>query len=444
MRQPSVTVTQIRRGRRLSGLSRARRQAILIRPLAEADALRTTTSTGGELAGLLQVPFELAAEVIELVEGMHQGVAGRAFTAVGPPSRPVRAVHDALAGFVYSSLRGGAGWLGRASRMAGARLIPSHRQDLSAHPRGAALVGAVNGIVGDRMVAEGNPAAVRMAARLEGRDLMLERGPLAAAYPAPTPAVAIFVHGLCGSESSWIPREDQALSFGSRLRADAGYTPVLVRYNSGRHVSENGRALADLLERLVAAWPAEIAKIALIGHSMGGLVVRSACHYGGLSEHRWVKHVRHVACLGSPHLGAPLEKVANAATCALGLLPETRPFGRFLNRRSVGIKDLRFGSVVDEEWFGQDPDAFLQDNSRPIRQLETSAHHALAATITADPSHPAARILGDMLVRIPSATGGGGRPAFQPDSSHLLTGLNHMQLLQHPAVYARLRAILSD
>ena len=80
-----------------------------------------------------------------------------------------------------------------------------------------------------------------------------------------------------------------------------------VRYNTGLHVSENGRGLARLLDEMVEEWPCQLEELVLIGHSMGGLVARSACHYGA----SWTDRVRHVFCLGSPHLGADLEKGAN-------------------------------------------------------------------------------------------------------------------------------------
>ena len=38
-------------------------------------------------------------------------------------------------------------------------------------------------------------------------------------------------------------------TYGARLARDLGVTPVYVRYNTGRHISENGRSLAELLER---------------------------------------------------------------------------------------------------------------------------------------------------------------------------------------------------
>ena len=153
---------------------------------------------------------------------------------------------------------------------------------------------------------------------------------------------------------------------------------------------------------MVATWPVEVEQIALIGHSMGGLVARSACHHGG----DWTALVRHTVSLGTPHSGAPLEQAVHAMSAALHVVPETRPFARFLRRRSAGIRDLRRGSLVDEDWRDQDPDALRTKALREVPLLEDATHCFVAATVTRSPSHPVGRLLGDTLVLSPSASGG--------------------------------------
>jgi pimeloyl-ACP methyl ester carboxylesterase len=198
--------------------------------------------------------------------------------------------------------------------------------------------------------------------------VVLERHAVAAAFSGAGDRLAVFVHGLCGTEHSWNARSGpDSVCYGDLLEADLGQTPVYVRYNTGLHVSENGRALSALMERLTAVWPTPVHEIALVGHSMGGLVVRSACHHGSVSRARWTQAVRHVACLGSPHLGAPLEQATGALCRSLAVLPETRPFARLVNQRSARIKDLRSGSLVDEDRLGRDADAFLRGACRESR-----------------------------------------------------------------------------
>ena len=181
------------------------------------------------------------------------------------------------------------------------------------------------------------------------------REALAAAFPAAMPRLVVFVHGLIETEHVW------RLGGRRELRrapgAGARLTPLYVRYNSGRHISRNGRSLAGLLEESSPRGRCEVEQIALVGHSMGGLVARSAGCQAAERGQAWVGRVRHVVSLGSPHLGAPLAQGVHYAAHALHAVPETRPFARFLRRRSDGIRDLRQGSLVDRDWEGCDPDA---------------------------------------------------------------------------------------
>jgi pimeloyl-ACP methyl ester carboxylesterase len=217
-----------------------------------------------------------------------------------------------------------------------------------------------------------------------------------------------------------------------------------VRYNSGLHISDNGRRLAELLDRLVTAWPVAVDEVVLIGHSMGGLVGRSACHYGRADG--WRRRVAHVFTLGSPHRGAPLERVANVACSALSRLPETRGFATPLRVRSAGIKDLRYGYLLDEDWDGHDPDAFLRNTGREVPFLDTANHYFVCATVSADPDAPLSRIVGDLLV-VPASAWSQGRRGerlrFPVDQYRHAGGLTHFDLLNHPAIYAQIKRWLT-
>jgi hypothetical protein len=177
---------------------------------------------------------------------------------------------------------------------------------------------------------------------------------------------------------------------------------------------------------------------------MGGLVIRSACHYAERHERGWVDRVGHVFCLGTPHLGAPLERAANVAGWTLGRLRETRPFADLVNGRSAGIKDLRFGACIEEDWHGHDPDEFLTDRCQEVPFLPSANYYFVGATITRDHDHPLGRIVGDVLVQFSSASGHGRRRQipFELDNGHHLGGVHHIQLLNHPAVYEQIQARL--
>jgi pimeloyl-ACP methyl ester carboxylesterase len=254
----------------------------------------------------------------------------------------------------------------------------------------------------------------------------------------------VFLHGLCETDDAWRLRSERHVPYGFRLEAEFGYTPLYVRYNTGLHVSKNGRELARLLDAVAAAWPVSVDEIALIGHSMGGLVSRSACHYGAGS--RWGSKVRHVFTLGTPHRGAPLEQLTHRASVALSSRPETRSLASTLNARSVGIKDLHHGYLVDDDWVGRDPDAFVRNAAREIPFLETANHYFISATLSRDPDAAVGRIVGDLLVLRPSAWAHGGRGErlrFPVDRYHHLGGAHHFDLLNHPAIYEQIGRWLS-
>jgi hypothetical protein len=152
-----------------------------------------------------------------------------------------------------------------------------------------------------------------------------------------------------------------------------------------------------------------------------------------------------VVSLGTPHTGAPLEQAAHRAAHALWQLPETRPFGNFLRRRSSGIRDLNLGSLVDEDWRDRDRDELRLAACQEVPLLDGAAHHFVSATLTRTPEHPLGRLVGDTLVLVPSASGRSKtrRIGFREEDGHHLGGTHHLALLNHPGVYEKLVAWLS-
>jgi pimeloyl-ACP methyl ester carboxylesterase len=282
-----------------------------------------------------------------------------------------------------------------------------------------------------------------MAVRVDGLPVAPDRRALAQAFPAATPRLTIFVHGLMGEEHGWLIGGREP--YGARLQREHGITPVYVRYNSGRHISENGRSLAELLERVVAEWPVAVEEVALVGHSMGGLVSRSAAHIAALEEMAWVQHVRKVISLGSPHMGAPLEQAVHYAAFGLSRLPETRMISTFLRRRSSGIRDLRQGSLVDADWRDKDPEVLRAAACEEVPLLEGATHCFVSATVTRSARHPLGRMIGDTLVLVPSASGESRtrKLGFEAEFGLHIGATHHIALLNHPAVYEKLQAWLA-
>jgi hypothetical protein len=375
---------------------------------------------------------------------LHEAIAGRVFGALGAQGAPFRAAHDAVSSAIYAGVRvaGGAG-----GHLAGAAVGLTRDRDAPAlvdHPRAGFAVGALNGVLGDRLHDRGSPLAVPMTVRAGDRDVPLTPEGLSDAFPDAARRVAVFLHGLCETEHSWklgTTREDgpPLPTYAQRLQADLALTPVLLRYNSGRRISDNGRHLDRLLHHLVGNWPVGIEELVLVGHSMGGLIIRSACHEAHGAQQPWRRLLTHVVMLGTPHLGAPLEQQVNQATRIMRRLPEAIPVAAVLDTRSCGIRDLRFGAITDSDWDGHEPD-HTDDPCGDVPLLEDVRHCTIAATLTGRHDGPAGRLFGDLLVTHSSATGAGRRRriAFSAQDTVHLGGVSHFALLNHPKVYAHL------
>ena len=220
---------------------------------------------------------------------------------------------------------------------------------------------------------------------------------------------------------------------GAVLARDLGYTPLYLHYNSGLHTSTNGRALSGLLEALLEQWPHRVEELVIIAHSMGGLVARSACHYAAAAGHDWLRRLRKLAFLGTPHHGAPLERGGNWVDVILGAAPYAAPFARLGKIRSAGITDLRYGNVLDEHWKGRDRFARARDTRQSVPLPDGVQSYAMAATTGKKPGDIRDRLLGDGLVPVSSALGLHEDPhrslRFPKSRQWIGYGMNHMDLL---------------
>jgi hypothetical protein len=303
------------------------------------------------------------------------------------------------------------------------------------------VVAALNGVLGDHLAATGNPLAIVMRLRREGKPLELTRDGLVRAVPRPGGKIVVLVHGLCMNDRQWTRRVH---NHGTALARDLGYTPVYLHYNTGLHVSTNGRALAELLEALVAAWPVPVEELAIVAHSMGGLVSRSAHHCGTRAGHAWTRRLRKVVFLGTPHHGAPLERGGQWIHLLLDQTPFIAPVARLGKIRSARITDLRHGSILDEDWQGRDRFAHGTDVRRPVPLPDGVQCFAIAGRSAA---HLGGRLLGDGLVPLASALGRHDDPrfalAFAESHQWIAYDTGHFDLLGRPDVYERMRAWLA-
>jgi pimeloyl-ACP methyl ester carboxylesterase len=384
------------------------------------------------------------ADTVSHIEQVHHALAARAFAFTAPASVPARVVHDGIATGVYALIRGA----GLAVGMAASELISAvARSALPAGstPPGNLALAVLNAILGDELADQGSPLAIPMAIRCARADVAPQRDVLEGALPEVTSKVAVFVHGLGETEESWRLHADRygagtESTYGSRLAQDLGYTPVYLRYNTGLHISENGRHLTSLLDDVTAAWPVPVAELILVGHSMGGLVARSACHYAQQQNHSWVSTLRHIFYLGTPHLGAGLEQWVSRLSGVLGKLDESRPLASVLDRRSAGIKDLRAGHLIDEHW--SDPESRPKSPGDDVPLIPWANHYAISATVTMSRLNPLGRLLGDLLVQPASARGrsrSSRHVPFPVEHTRHFGGLHHFNLLNHPSIYEAMR-----
>ncbi|HEX6235671.1 MAG TPA: hypothetical protein VFZ68_00660 [Acidimicrobiales bacterium] len=320
--------------------------------------------------------------------------------------------------------------------------------------RGASALAVLNGLFGDALAGRDSSLAIPLSFRsASGDEVPIDRDGIARAVPDAGPRLCVLVHGLMSSETVWRIGGPPAPTYGDLLARDHGVTPVYVRYNTGRHISTNGRELAAKLQGLVRHWPVRVREIDLIGHSMGGLVIRSACHYGAgratLADRLrrrgpWPARVERMVLLGVPNGGATLEVIANLVSAALWSLPipVTRLIGAGLDRRSDGIKDLRWGAVLDEDWLERDPGATERPAPSRVRAPRRTRYLVVAGSLLDEPEPDAPvlvnRLLGDALVTAPSARGvlGDDDTGLFPNATvRVCPKVNHIALANHRAVY---------
>ncbi len=400
-----------------------------------------------DLRAVAQLATQTTQAITTITEGVHQSV----WRTLGAPSGNTTAQTRGLTGLIYQSIYGVNRLVGQGVTGALARLEPLLQRLEGAateSPERIAFVAALNGVMGDRLQASANPFAMDMTLRIgehlattsKALDVDLA---LKTQIPDANGKLLLVIHGLCMNDLQWSSLQGSRRVNHAEVLAQAlGCTPVYLRYNTGLHISQNGRTLAALLERLVQNWPTSLTELNVLAHSMGGLVIRSALHYATHDGLHWPEKLKAITFLGTPHHGAPLERAGNWVDVILGSSPYSRPFAKLGQLRSAGVTDLRFGHVLDEDWQGHDRFRRKPDSRQPVPLPDHVACFTVAATSASQRSKLVDRLIGDGLVPLHSALGHHDDRArqllFTPEHQRIVYRTNHLQLLSSPTVMHQL------
>ena len=379
-----------------------------------------------DLRGASKLAVEATKGVTALVQEMHRTIGSGPALIGKPLEKPVKLVTD----LVYGSVRGVTHLVGAGIDGALEQLAPMLGEG-TASPERAAVLAALNGVLGDYLDETNNPLAIDMHV---GRLAPTDEAP-------PGPKLLVMVHGSCMNDLQWCRAGHD---HGAALAKDLGYTPLYVHYNTGRHISDNGAELAAALEEAVSNWPCALDEMVILAHSMGGLVSRSACHAAGTAQLSWRKQLSAMVFLGTPHHGSPLERGGNWVDVLLGVSPYSAPLARLGKIRSAGVTDLRYGNVLQQHWQGRDRFQFGKDKRSPLPLPDGVACYAIAGV--AGPGK-IGELAGDGLVPSDSALGihddAALALAFPEEQVWIGDGLMHLDLLDSSAVYDKVHDWLS-
>ena len=430
-----------------------------------------------DLHGLSRLGVDGVRGVTDLVEDVHHAVLRvPGIRAVAPDRRT-----GGITGLVYRSINGVTGLVGGGLNLAFGQVVPLLSPPVSS-PAREQFLAILNGVLGDHLAASDNPLAIQSSLRRVGRPVALDRASLAEAWPEASNRLLVTAHGLCMHDGEWRSvnegknRDELDEGFSGlpeSLAISHGYSTVDFHYNTGRHISDNGRDLDEMLERLVANWPVPVEQLVVLCHSMGGLVARSAAHYGLEAGHAWPERLKKMVFLGTPHHGSPVERAGHGIDRALGISRYSAPFARLGKMRSAGITDLRHGNIIESDWYdgdtrhdagrdaGYDAGHDNRDNNRREHDRFAHAHDTrsparlpghvecftVAATLDDASNSARARRFGDGLVPVPSALGQHEDSALAlPIDIHnryVATETGHLDLLRCPDVARKVHAWLA-
>ncbi|NJN28699.1 MAG: hypothetical protein HC819_23325 [Cyclobacteriaceae bacterium] len=371
--------------------------------------------------------------IVDVVQSVHQSI----LSLGGVLGDNNDGITSGITGMVYRNIRSATDLTGKGLDALATWLSPALAEKESSPLRESAL-SVLNGVLGDYLADSSSSLAIPMRWRRNGKSIDSSDQEFRQLVSKHQGKIILLIHGSCLNDMQW---SRKGHDHGTAVSEDLGYLAVYVHYNSGRHISENGRELAQMLEELIHNIP-ETKEIIVLAHSMGGLVARSACYYGQKSAMAWLCRLSKMVFLGSPHHGAPLERMGNWIDNVLEKSAFSKPFSRLGKIRSAGVTDLRYGNVADEDWSGRD--RFQASGDRRIAvpiPLGVNCY-AIAGSI-ATSEKLANDFIGDGLVPVSSALGKHTDPKlhlrFDESKLWIAKGHGHLDLLSSEEVYNKIK-----
>lgn len=376
-----------------------------------------------DLQGISQLSVDTVKGITKVVESLHNTISES--TPILGSSKDKT---SGLTGAIYKGINAVTHLLGEGLNAVLNKTRGMHGEYSGEHKLSKtreAVASAMNGVLGDHFDKGENPLAIIMSFRVGGQ--RLDKNQLKQVFNKTESTITILIHGLCMNDLQWT-RDGH--NHGEMLEQELGHTVIYLHYNTGLHVSENGRQLSQLLSDIEVKTDQTIN---ILGHSMGGLVARSACYYAKELNHSWLKALDKMVFLGTPHHGALLAKGGHWADVFLQISPYSAPFAKITKVRSNGLTDLRHGYVIDEDW--------QEHDERQVLGLPEKVTCYAIATTTSEynSSKISEKIVGDGLVSINSALGIHKNHKFDlkiaKQNQWTSGNISHMQLLSNEEVY---------
>ena len=391
-----------------------------------------------ELQGITHLITDATIGVTDLVEKMHKQVVHPPFL----PSTPIQNLITNIAGITFKSVKWSAKIIGASISKILELLTPVIGNIKSSDAKEKTL-SILNGVVGDYLVETENPLAIKMQFRYQSKVLQIDKKSVQESYPNCTGKILLIIHGSCMNDIQWTRKNHNHAEI---LSEELQKTPIYLNYNSGKHISTNGKDLNENLEKLIENWPVPVEEIVIIAHSMGGLVTRSAIYYAEQNQNNWIPHLKKVAFLGTPHHGSPVERIGNYLDLVLASVPYLKPFASLGKIRSAGVTDLRYGNLIDEDWQHFDRFKLKGDQRKHIPLSTEIEFYSIAAVIGKENSKSKTKILGDTLVDVKSAFGQHKNTdknlLFKNEHTFIAFENNHLDVLSNPKITEKLKGWL--